>query len=70
MQLWLKNLCKNTGYYSIFQLSLLLLLNNYQYNCNNIISSVSVGNTESLNSITLQWSQGELQQYCLEWTFF
>ncbi len=42
LQLWLKNCCKNTGYYSIFKLSLLLLLNNYQYNCNNTISSVSV----------------------------
>ncbi len=42
LQLWLKNHCKNTGYYSIFQLLLLLLLNNYQYKCNNIISSVSV----------------------------
>ncbi len=40
-QLWLKNHCKNTRYYSIFQLSLLLLFDNYQYNCNNIISSVS-----------------------------
>ncbi len=29
-------------YYTIFQVSLLLLLNNYQYNCNNTISSVSV----------------------------
>ncbi len=34
LQLWLKNHCKNTGYYSIFQLALLLLLNNYYYNCN------------------------------------
>ncbi len=42
LQLWLKNSCKNTGYYSIFQLLLLLLLNNYQYNCNNTISSASV----------------------------
>ncbi len=42
LQLWPNNHCKNTGYYSIFQLSLLLLLNNYQYNCNNTISSVSV----------------------------
>ncbi len=36
------NRCTNTGFYSIFQRSLLLLLNNYQYNCNNTISSVSV----------------------------
>ncbi len=43
LQLWLQNCCKNTEYYSIFQLSLLLLLNNYQYNCNNTISSVRVG---------------------------
>ncbi len=42
LQLWLKNCCKNTGYYSIFLLSLLFLLNNYQYKCNNTISSVSV----------------------------
>ncbi len=42
MQLWLKNHCKNTEYYSIFQLLLLLFLNNYQHNCNNTISSVSV----------------------------
>ncbi len=41
LHLWLKNHCKNTRYYSIFQQSLLLLLNNYQYNCNNTISSVS-----------------------------
>ncbi len=27
-QLWLKNHCKNTGYYSISQLTILLLLNN------------------------------------------
>ncbi len=32
-----KNRCKNTGYYFIFHLKLLLLLNNYQYNCNNTI---------------------------------
>ncbi len=42
LQLWLKNHCENTGYYFIFQLALLLLLNNYQYNCNNTISSMSV----------------------------
>ncbi len=42
LKLWLNNCCKNTGYYSIFQLSLLLLLNNYQYNSSNTISSVSV----------------------------
>ncbi len=42
LQLWLKNCCKNTGYCSIFQLSLLLLLNKYQYKCNNTISSVSL----------------------------
>ncbi len=42
LQLWLKNRCKNTGYYSTFHLSLLLLLNNYQYNYNNTISSVSL----------------------------
>ncbi len=42
LQLWLKNHCKNIRYYSIFQLSLLLLLNNYQYNCNNTISSANV----------------------------
>ncbi len=43
LQLWLKNHCKNTGYCSIFHLSLLLLLNNYQYNCNNtVVYSVSV----------------------------
>ncbi len=43
LKLWLNNCCKNTGYYSIFQLSFLLLLNYYQYqnNCNNTISSVS-----------------------------
>ncbi len=46
LQLWLINRCKKTtGYYSIFQLSLLLLLNNYQYNCNNTISSVSIFRT-------------------------
>ncbi len=43
LQLWLKKCCKNTEYHSIFQLALLLLLNNYQYSCNNTISSVSVG---------------------------
>ncbi len=39
LQLWLKNHCKNTGYYSIFQLLHLMLLNNvnYEYNCNNTI---------------------------------
>ncbi len=37
LQLWLKTYCKNIGSYSIFQLMLLLLLNNYQYNCNNTI---------------------------------
>ncbi len=42
LQLWLQNHCKNTGFYSVFQLSFLLLLNYYQYNCNNTISSVSV----------------------------
>ncbi len=42
LQLWPQNSCKNIGYYSIFQLSLLQLLNNFQYNCNNTISSVSV----------------------------
>ncbi len=42
LQLWLQNHCKNTAFYFMFQLSLLLLLNNYQYNCNNTISSVSV----------------------------
>ncbi len=42
LHLWLKNCCKNTEYYSIFHISLLLLLNNCQYNCNNTISSVSV----------------------------
>ncbi len=47
LQLWLKNCCKNTGYYFIFQLSLLLLLNYYQYNCNNNISSVSVAHISS-----------------------
>ncbi len=41
LQWWLKNRCKNTGYYSIFQLLRLLLLNNYQYNCTNTISSAS-----------------------------
>ncbi len=41
LQLWLKNCCKNAGYYFVFQLILLLLLNNYQYNCNNTISSMS-----------------------------
>ncbi len=44
LQLWLRvNCCKKTGYYSIFQLSLLWLLINNQYNCNNTITSVSVG---------------------------
>ncbi len=42
LQLWLKNHCKNIAYYSIIQLTILLLLNNYEYNCNNSISSVSV----------------------------
>ncbi len=42
LQLWLKNRCKNTDYYYIFQKSLLLHLNNYQHNCNNTISSMSV----------------------------
>ncbi len=41
LQLWLENRCKNTGHYSIFQLLLLLLLNNYQYKCNNTISSLN-----------------------------
>ncbi len=38
----LRTSVKNTVYYYIFQLSLLLLLNNYSCNCNNTISSVSV----------------------------
>ncbi len=42
LQLWIKNRCNNTGYYSIFQPSLSLLLNNSQYNRNNTIYSVSV----------------------------
>ncbi len=41
LQLELKICCKNTGYYSIFELLLLLLFNNYQYNCNITISSES-----------------------------
>ncbi len=40
--MWLKNHSKNTRYYSIFQLSPILLLNNNQYNCNSTNSSVSV----------------------------
>ncbi len=55
LQVWLKNCCKNTGYYSIFQLSLLLLLNNYQYNCNNTISSVSAPLRNT--SVTLHFSE-------------
>ncbi len=56
LQLWLTNHCKNTGYYSIFPLLLLMLLNNYQYNCNNTISSVSVVNFMSflLSSMLFQ----------------
>ncbi len=50
LQLWLKNHCKITRYYSIFQLSLSLLLNYYQYNCNKTISSVSVYVLWVLNS--------------------
>ncbi len=48
LQTWLKNHknSTNTGYYSIVQLSLLLLLNNYQYNCNNTISSLSAHKTK------------------------
>ncbi len=36
LQLWLNN----TEYYSIFQLLILVSLNNYQYNCKNTSSSV------------------------------
>ncbi len=45
VELWLKNHYKNVGCYSIFQLLLLLLLNNYQYNGNNTISSVSAADS-------------------------
>ncbi len=55
LKVWLKNHCKNTGYYSIFQLSLLLLLNNYQYNCNNTISSVSAQLLWFLSKLILIW---------------
>ncbi len=55
LQLWLKNHCKNTGYYSTFQLLLLPFLNYYQYNCNNTICSVSVRNF--INRICLKCSK-------------
>ncbi len=48
LKMLLKNHCKNTGYYSIFQLWIVLLLNKYQYNCNNTISSVSVAITHKI----------------------
>ncbi len=55
LQLWLNNHCKNTGYYFIFQLSFLLLLNNYQYNCNNTISSVTVHSINNANRKFESW---------------
>ncbi len=51
LQLWHKNHCTNTGYYSIFQLLLFVLLNNNQYNCNNTISSVSAYSSYILSSL-------------------
>ncbi len=63
LQLWLKNLCKNTRYYSIIQLSLLQLLNSYQYNCNNTISSVSVDTFRII--INKQWMGQRERKYCI-----
>ncbi len=39
----------------MFQLSLLLLLDNYQNNCNNTISSVSVLQNSESKSHSLTW---------------
>ncbi len=47
----IKNRCKNIGFYSIFQLSILPLLNNYRYNCDTISSVSVVKSVESPTNI-------------------